>query len=139
MNKQNLNLPVVDEAAFTESHRGGKRGGPRKLKESVRDICEELGCNPVELLIDVINGDYEALGFSAGTSIRTDREGNPIAEIPNITPELRVQAAKTLMDFMFSKNFTLKGDEKNPIHLKGNAEVDYQKLAKMMREAKGES
>jgi len=136
--KKDTSLPPVDESVFKQSHIGGHRSGPRKLRGSVRDICEELGCNPVELVVNIINGDYEALGFSQGTSIRTDREGNPIAEIPNITPELRLQAAKTMMDFIYSKNFTLKGDKDNPIEFKGKAELDYAKLAQMVKAAKGE-
>jgi len=126
MSKKEIELPAVDESEFKTPYRGGHRTGSRKLRESVREICEELGCNPVEFLCLIVNGDKWALS--------TDDSKKP----QEISLELRNQAAKTLMDFMFSKNFTVKGDKDNPIQFKGSAAVDYNKLAKMIKDAKGE-
>ncbi|MBA3755044.1 MAG: hypothetical protein H0X02_01915 [Nitrosomonas sp.] len=122
------NLPVVNEAAFTESHRNGVKRGPRKLKDSVREIVEELGGDPVGVLISIVNGDREALAT------------NHDVELPLIAVELRFQAAKVLMEYIFSRKLSIGGDkDAPPVQFTGKMEVDYTKLARLVKDAKGES
>lgn len=132
-------LPVVSEDEFKKHSGPGRPSKPSRKRQSVREMVEELGCNPVKFCADLINGDYEVMGFKEQFTLRYDKEGNVIGETPNLTPELRFQAAKTLMDFMFSKKHSISGDEDGPpLEFKGQLGVDLKALVHMVKKAKGE-
>lgn len=131
-------LPQVPESAFTKDAGAGRPNAPSKKRQSVYQMVQELGGNPVELCVRLIHGDHKFFGFDHATTPRYDKEGNIVGEEMNLKPELRLQGAKTLMDFMFSKNLKLTGDEDEPLQFKGKVDVDMRKLVSMIKTAKGE-
>jgi hypothetical protein len=138
--KKDKNLPVVSEAEFKKHSGPGRPHTASRKRKSVREMVEELGGDPVKLCVDLINGNYAALGFDQAKSIITDKDGNPVAEKPNLTVEIRFQAAKTLLDFMFSKKHSISGDDDGPpLEFKGQLGVDLTTLVNMVKRAKGES
>jgi hypothetical protein len=139
MDDKDKNLPIVSEAEFKKDAGPGRPHKPSRKRQSVREMVEELGGNPVKLCVDLINGDHKAFGFDEAVSPKYDKEGNVIGEVMNLSPELRFQGAKTLMDFMFSKKHSISGDDDGPpLEFKGQLGVDLVTLVNMVKKAKGE-
>jgi hypothetical protein len=137
--KKDKNLPIVSEAEFKKDAGPGRPHKPSRKRQSVREMVEELGGNPVKLCVDLVKGDHTALGFDQAKTIITDKDGNPVSEKPNLTVEIRFQAAKTLLDFMFSKKHSISGDDDGPpLEFKGQLGVDITTLVNMVKRAKGD-
>jgi hypothetical protein len=64
---------------------GRPKGSPNARTQDLFDITEKLDCNPFEVLILFAKGDIEALGVS------------------EISPDLRLRAAKDACDYLFPK------------------------------------
>jgi predicted transcriptional regulator len=118
--KKDPALPAVNEEVFTQHHYTGRPSAPRKLRKSVKDAVEEFGADPVKLLANVVSANITELGVGA------------------IEIETRIQAAKTLMEYMFSKKLELSGDEEKPVQFKGSVQIDYLKVVEMVKKARGE-
>ena len=68
-------LPQVPESEFTKHAGPGRPNKASKKRQSVREMVEELGYNPVKFCADLINGDYEVMGFKEQFTLRYDKEG----------------------------------------------------------------
>lgn len=64
---------------------GRPKGSPNARTQDLFDITERLECNPFEVLILFAKGDTESL------------------KIEEISPELRLRAAKDACDYLFPK------------------------------------
>jgi len=80
-------------------HRGGRKPGTRnKRTQAVADKLEELGCDPVRLLVAYARNEVAFLELS--DEYVTNKDGD-VTIIPAYVPtELRYRAAKDLMPFI---------------------------------------
>lgn len=75
------------------------KGSKNKITIAARELAEELGVNPLEILLYFASEDWESLGYDSPTMQRVF-DGVPI-EIDRITPELRLTAAKEAIKYIY--------------------------------------
>lgn len=83
-----------------------KEGVIKVDKLSARVIAEAMGVDPFLVLLQFVKGDHEALNMPA-TRIKFTAQGQPYPE-ETITPEMRLDAAKTATAYLFPKLGALK-------------------------------
>lgn len=81
---------------------GRKKGTLNKRTVEVIEICERMNINPIELLIHIAKGDWEALGYDSPTLTRWLPSGIEYEE-DRIQLEHRMASAKELSTYIFSK------------------------------------
>lgn len=94
---------------------GRTQGTPNKFKMKAAELCEQLGCDPLEVLIHFAKGDWAALGYKDPTYIKSVTEDKAtFAEV--ITPESRLQAAKEALKYVrpILKAIEHSGEISNP-------------------------
>ena len=92
---------------------GRSKGTPNKRNQEIYELAEDLGCNPVKILMLFALRDYDQLGLSEFTETTT-KSGDKIKE-PTISPELQKSAASDLMPYMYGKRKPIdsNGDDSN--------------------------
>lgn len=78
---------------------GRTKGTVNKRTFDAQKLAEEKGCDPLEILIDIAKGDWEALGYEKDHVIKFSM-GNPFAESV-ITMDHRVSAAKEAAKYIY--------------------------------------
>lgn len=87
---------------------GRKPGTPNKNTQDLMAKCEELQCDPFQILLYVAKADWKALGYESGQKVKTISEDNgPIFE-DQITLEARLKAAKDLCEYLYPKRKALE-------------------------------
>ncbi len=78
------------------------KGALNQTRMDAQAKANELGVDPFEILLLFAAGKWEALGYEAKTkTIHTGEETS--YEVDNITPELRVNAAKDAASYLLAK------------------------------------
>lgn len=80
---------------------GREKGTPNKDSLQAKELADQLGINPFQVLLHFAAGDFEALGYDELES-RTDKEGKIIYNL-KISPELRQKAAKDACEYLLPK------------------------------------
>lgn len=78
---------------------GRPKGSKNKITTAANELAEELGVNPLEILLHFAADDWEALGYKSATTTRMF-DGGPI-EVDRITPETRLAAAKEATKYIY--------------------------------------
>ena len=84
----------------TEKTGGRKKGTPNKDKQELRDKAQELGIDPLEILLYFANKDWKMLGYNSETETRYTPNGEPY-EVSIISPEMRISAASKATNFIY--------------------------------------
>jgi hypothetical protein len=92
---------------------GRKKGTPNLASNEVIARAQEMGIDPLGILLNFAAGRWEALGYNSPTRTVTTKEG-PV-EVDVISPELQQKSAKDVMPFMYPqlKAIEHKGDAAN--------------------------
>lgn len=82
---------------------GRAKGTPNKKVGVLVEKCEELGCDPFEILLLFAKGDWEGLGYESGEKvISVTKEGHEIfGDV--ISPETRAKCAKEACEYIHPK------------------------------------
>lgn len=91
---------------------GGRvKGTPNKRTLATRidahGVAETLNCNPFEVILYFVQGNWRALGYEAPTKTLYTADGNPY-EVDVITPEMRLSAAKEATQYLIPKKKALE-------------------------------
>lgn len=92
---------VIGEIRKHTKTGGRKPGTPNKKALEVREIIEELGVNPIEILAHFMMNDYEALGYKE-TQTMVTKSGSEV-QVLTISPELRASCAKEIASYVYAK------------------------------------
>lgn len=77
-------------------------GSENKNKVRPFDIAIKHGVDPFEVLINIIKGDYKALGYKEPTEIRYTAKGEPY-EVERITLDHKKDAAKEACKYLYAQ------------------------------------
>lgn len=100
--------------AFEKGHKHGKgriKGSQNRRTRMVEDIASKYDLDPFEVLMKVVNADWEGLGYPAQTYEEYGKEFSNTRLY--ITPEDRIQAAKDACAYLYAKKQALKIDINN--------------------------
>lgn len=88
---------------------GGRVAGvPNKKSLSALLKAQEMKVDPFEFLLNVIKGDWKALGYESG-QIEITMNGIPIpVKVDRITLEMRISAAKEAVQYLMPKRKALE-------------------------------
>lgn len=93
---------------------GRTKGTPNKSGKPLKDLADQLGVDPFQILLHFAAGDYEALGY-----VRPDAfdDPNDLSKSVNITPEVRLKAASEAASYLYPKRKALEhtGEGGGPI------------------------
>lgn len=78
-------------------------GSPNKNKAKPDEIAKRLKCDPFEVLIYFIQGDYKKLGYKSKTEVKYTAKGDAY-ESDIITPEMRLNSAKEAVKYLYSQH-----------------------------------
>lgn len=81
---------------------GRPKGSPNKKSHEARELAEELGINPLEVLLYFTSGDWASLGYEDRTKTMHATDGTPY-EVDVITPEMRLRAASEVCQYLYPK------------------------------------
>ena len=82
---------------------GRTKGTPNKKTSSVLEKCEQLGVDPIDVLLNFAKGDWKALGYDSPTHVTGYLpNGDPIVK-ERIPPELRQKSAKDASEYIHPK------------------------------------
>lgn len=84
-----------------EKKGGRSKGSLNKSNRELKEIAEELGVNPFEVLLNFAKRDYEALKMPEFNE-KTTKDGTKILE-PSISPETQMNAAGKACEYLFPK------------------------------------
>ncbi len=79
---------------------GREKGTVNKKTADLLEKCEELGCDPFEVLLHFTKGDWESLGYEKPTVTKYTKDGSTWEE-DVIPPELRMNAAKEACKYIY--------------------------------------
>lgn len=111
---------AFEEGSTKPEGSGRKKGTPNKNSFNARKLVEELQCDPLELLIWIMNNDWKKLGFSSAyktstsDSLQKDKNGKAkkkVTKTPHITLKMRMEVAIELIQYLYPK---LKASEIDP-------------------------
>lgn len=90
---------------------GRQKGVPNKRSFDAQKLAEDLGVDPLEILLHAASNNYSALGYESAITTKLVGE-NAITE-DTIPVQLRVQAAKEAAQYLYAKRkaIELKGDD----------------------------
>lgn len=96
---------------------GRKKGSINKKSRELKEIAEDLGVDPFEVLLHFAKGDYKALGYAE--TVTKYVQGGESYEEPTISPELRQKSAKDACEYLHPKlkSIELKGSAANPLEV----------------------
>lgn len=100
-------------ALFQHGNKGKPVGAISKRTREVAELAESLDCNPIEILLRFAKGDWEGLGYSKGTKSIYTEAG--IIEEDLISPGERIQAAKEVAQYIYSKKKSIEHVQHNPL------------------------
>lgn len=80
---------------------GRQKGTPNKRTFSAQKVAQELDVDPLEFLIYVLKNDWKALGFKS--AYKTSKNGKKVTKTPHITFNMRMEAAKELLPYLYAK------------------------------------
>lgn len=80
----------------------GRKGVENKNKVRAFDLAIKHKCDPFEVLLHFINGNWKALGYDSKTETRYTAKGDPF-ETDRINPELRLAAAKEAVKYIYAQ------------------------------------
>lgn len=86
---------------------GRSKGIPNKKSQSLIELCESLDVRPFEILLNFAKADWEALGYSFSTRTIRTKSGESFEE-DIITPDMRVNAAKEVCQYLYPKRKSLE-------------------------------
>lgn len=66
------------------------------------ELADELGVNPIEILLLIAKGDWEALGYTSPTTHKVTQNGD-IVEVDRIPLEERSKAAAACAPYLYAK------------------------------------
>lgn len=86
---------------------GRPKGSQNKVKQLARDIAEEMGVDPLRILLQFAANDWEGLGYEKGHKL------TQFGEQDVISAELRMSAAREAVRYVYPalKSMEHKTDE----------------------------
>lgn len=89
---------------------GRKKGTPNKSTQSVREMADRIGVDPLEILLMVAANDWEGLGFDTDVTHfeKAEGDGSVIGEKPRISLDQRIQAAKEAAKYLHAQRKALE-------------------------------
>lgn len=82
---------------------GRKKGTPNKLKQRARDLADEMGVDPLRILLLFAAEDWKALGYPDREKVvNVTDTGEKIYDYV-ISPSMRVSSAKEAAQYIFPK------------------------------------
>lgn len=87
---------------------GRKCGVPNKKTKNLMDKCDELGCDPFEILLRFAQGDWKGLGYKTEQIVTHVTEGGMELVEDVISAELRAQCAKEAAQYIYPKRKALE-------------------------------
>ncbi len=108
---------------------GRRPGTPNKRTTLMRDKAEELGVDPMEVVLLFAKGDWRALGYKEETFISSTSEfGNTIEY--TIPPVLRAKCAMDAIQYIAPKLKSIEHVKENPMDgLTGEQKLEMMKAA----------
>lgn len=79
---------------------GRPKGSPNKASRLARDLAEEMGVDPLEILLLFASQNWKALGYDSSTCTRYSATGEAF-ETDRITPEIRMSAAREAAKYIY--------------------------------------
>jgi hypothetical protein len=74
---------------------GRPKGSPNKVQKLARDIAQQMGVDPLKILLHFAAGDWEGLGYKQGHKL------TQFGEQDVISPELRLSAAREAVRYVY--------------------------------------
>ena len=87
--------------------KGRPHGAYNKHRMDAQAKAEELGIDPFEILLLFAANKWQALGYESPSKTMHTAEGNEY-DVPVISPELRVNAAKDATNYILAKKKSLE-------------------------------
>lgn len=82
---------------------GRKKGTPNKNTQDIMELCDKLGCNPIEIMARFAINDWEGLGYdSPDTIVGYSKTAQPLKQ-QRITEKMRLDAACELASYIVPK------------------------------------
>lgn len=90
---------------------GRPKGSVNKITKRASEIAEEMGVNPLEVLLLFAKGDWKALGYDSAT--RVTQDGDNVKYEYHVEPSVRMKAAESACRYIFptQKAVELSGPE----------------------------
>jgi hypothetical protein len=82
---------------------GRQKGTPNRRILPLREKANELGVDPFEVLLRFAKGDWEGLGYHEEKEVVGYSQSGDAIEDYTITPETRMQAAKSACEYLYPK------------------------------------
>jgi len=79
---------------------GRAKGTPNKRTQDIMQRCQDLGCDPVEILVYFATANWQALGY--------DTRENKITGDWYISSDQRLTAARDLMQYLYPKRKSIE-------------------------------
>lgn len=89
---------------------GRKKGTPNNNSLNAKKLAEELGVDPLEILLHFATGNAKALGIDEKQTVVS--YGKKI-KIPAIPPELRLKAAKEACPYIYPQRKAIEFEDEN--------------------------
>lgn len=111
---------------------GRKKGTPNKKTQELRDLAEQLGVNPFQILLHFAAGDWQALGYPDATVTKVTQNG--VFTEDRISPELRSSSAREACKYLYPqlKAVEHSGPDGGPLEFSPPM-TDEEKLAQSRR------
>ena len=81
---------------------GRQKGTPNKRTVRAQELAEELGCDPLRVLMAIVQNDWEFLGYSSPEVTKVLKDGGTIV-VDRIELDQRLQAAKEACQYLYPK------------------------------------
>lgn len=92
--------------------KGRPKGSPNKVTKLARELCDELGIDPLKILLLMAGERWADLGYESAMVTKYTKEGVPYQE-KVITAELRTQAAGKAVQYVYptQKSVEVSGED----------------------------
>lgn len=78
------------------------KGGTHHARKSAAELAERLGVDPMEVLLNIVSGNYKALGYKTEFVAKISPNGDTV-EVDRISLDMRLQAAKEACKYLHSQ------------------------------------
>lgn len=91
---------------------GRPKGSQNKITRTAKELADQMGVSPLEILLLFAKGDWEALGYEAEVYHSESAEGETKMGYV-IKPEMRLNAASQACKYIYptAKELTVSADE----------------------------
>lgn len=80
--------------------KGRPKGSKGKIQMQARELAQQMGVDPLEILLLFASEDWEALGYEEAFEVRYLKDGSQ-RNMPVIPPQMRLDAAKEATKYIY--------------------------------------